>query len=97
MKRASSSGRSGMWATAGHVVLLAILTGVAQPLLACTVCMGAPDDPMTQGVSRGVWILLGIVFVVQALFVALFWTFWRRARELKKFREQFRVIEGGSR
>ena len=69
----------------------------AEPLMACTVCMGAPDDPMTQGVSRGVWILLGIVFVVQALFVALFLTFWKRSRDLKKFRESLRVIEGGSR
>jgi hypothetical protein len=70
---------------------------VTEPLLACTVCMGAPDDPMTQGVSRGVWVLLAVIFAVQALFVALFVSFWRRARELRKFREQFRVVGGGSR
>jgi hypothetical protein len=32
---------------------------------------------------------------VQLGFVALFWSFWKRAKQMRKLREQFRVIEGG--
>jgi hypothetical protein len=64
---------------------------------ACPVCFGSPDDPMVKGSSNGIWVLLGIVFFVQLGFVALFWSFWRRAKELKKFRDQFHVINGGLR
>ena len=78
-------------------VAILVLLSMAEPASACTVCMGAPDDPMTQGVSRGVWVLLSIIFAVQIGFVALFWSFRKRARDLKKFREQFRVVDGGSR
>ena len=66
-------------------------------LLACTVCMGAPGDPLVKGANAGIWVLLGIVFLVQIGFIALFVAFWRRARALKKFREQFRLVEGGHR
>ena len=61
-------------------------------LLACTVCTGAPGDPLVEGANNGIWVLLSVVFVVQLLFIALFVTFWRRARAQKKFREQFRVV-----
>jgi hypothetical protein len=64
-------------------------------IVACTVCMGAPGDPLVKGANAGIWVLLAIIFAVQIGFVALFVAFWRRGRELKKFREQFRVITGG--
>jgi hypothetical protein len=70
---------------------------VAQAAAACPVCFGAPGDPMTKGVSNGVWVLLGLVGFVQIGFVAMFWSFWRRAREQRRFRESLRVIEGGPR
>jgi hypothetical protein len=59
---------------------------------ACPVCFGNPDSPMMKGTSNAIWFLLGIVGVVQAGFIALFWSFWRRARALKKFKEQFHVV-----
>jgi hypothetical protein len=68
---------------------------LAPALLACPVCWGAPDDPMVKGVNNGIWLLLGLVGFVQIGFVALFWSFWRRGREQRRFRESFRVIEGG--
>jgi hypothetical protein len=71
------------------LVCLQVLAPVAQ---ACAVCYGAPDDPMTKGMNNGIWVLLGVVAFVQFGFIALFWTFWKRAREQKRFREQFRVI-----
>ncbi|HEX2120063.1 MAG TPA: hypothetical protein VHL59_00340 [Thermoanaerobaculia bacterium] len=72
-----------------------LLLAVAPSALACSVCWGAPDDPMVKGVNNGIWVLLGLVGFVQIGFVALFWTFWRRAREQRRFRESFHVIEGG--
>ena len=62
---------------------------------ACPVCFGDPNSPMTKGTSNGVLFLLGIVGFVQAGFVALFYSFWRRAKALKKFKEQFHVVKGG--
>ena len=65
-------------------------------IVACTVCMGAPGDPLVQGANNGIWVLLGVIFFVQILFVALFVTFWKRSRQLKRFREQFRVVHAGT-
>ena len=76
------------------LALLVILV-FAQSASACSVCWGAPDDPMVKGVNKGIYVLLGLVGLVQIGFVALFWSFWRRAREQKRFRESLQVIEGG--
>lgn len=72
-----------------------LLLVFAQSASACSVCWGAPDDPMVKGVNKGIYVLLGLVGLVQIGFVALFWSFWRRAREQKRFRESLQVIEGG--
>ena len=62
-------------------------------LLACTVCMGAPGDPLVEGANNGIWVLLSVIFFVQIGFIALFVTFWRRARAQKRLREQFYVVQ----
>lgn len=72
-----------------------LLLAVAPSAFACPVCWGAPDDPMVKGVNNGIWVLLGLVGFVQIGFAALFWTFWRRARDQRRFRDSFHVIEGG--
>jgi hypothetical protein len=77
--------------------LFALVAMLAQPALACAVCYGAPGDPMVEGMNNGIWVLLGLVAFVQIGFVAMFWSFWRRARDQRRFRESLRVIEGGSR
>lgn len=77
----------------GVAVVLLIL--LAPSALACSVCWGAPDDPMVKGVNSGIWVLLGLVAFVQIGFVAMFYSFWRKAREQQRFRESLRVIEGG--
>ncbi len=71
------------------VLALQAIAPIAQ---ACAVCYGAADDPMTKGMNNGIWVLLGVIGFVQIGFVALFWSFWKRAREQRQFREQFRVI-----
>ena len=78
-----------------HLALTLLIILLAQPAFACPVCYGNPGDPMVKGANNGIWVLLGVVGFVQIGFAALFWSFWRRARDLKRFRESLRVIEGG--
>jgi hypothetical protein len=80
-----------------QLVLIALLVALAIPSIAhaCPVCFGDPNSPMTKSTTNAVWFLLGIVGFVEIGFVALFVTFWRRARAMKNFREQFHVIAGG--
>jgi hypothetical protein len=77
-----------------QLVLFALLVALAIPSIAhaCPVCFGDPNSPMTKSTSNAVWFLLGIVGFVEMGFVALFVTFWRRARSTKNFREQFHVV-----
>jgi hypothetical protein len=77
------------------IAMIVIVTLIAETATACPVCYGDPNDPMVKGTNNGVWVLLGIIGFVQIGFVAMFWSFWRRARDQKRFRDQFHVIEGG--
>ena len=78
-----------------RVVGAMLLITLAPVAFACPVCFGAPDDPMVKGVNNGIWVLLGLIAFVQLGFGAMFWSFWRRAREQRRFRESLRLIEGG--
>lgn len=75
--------------------LCALVLLLAQDAAACSVCYGAPGDPLVKGANNGIMFLLGIVGFVQIGFIAMFWSFWRKAREQRRFRESLRVIEGG--
>lgn len=88
-----------MSARISRTAIVAIAVAIALPVVAhaCPVCFGNPDSPMAKSATNAVWFLLGIIGIVQVGFVALFVTFWHRARTLKKFREQFHVIEGAAR
>ena len=77
------------------IALIALI--LAPQAFGCSVCYGAPGDPLVKGANNGIMFLLGIVGLVQIGFIAMFWSFWRRAREQQRFRESLRVIEGGSR
>lgn len=78
-----------------RLALVVLLVALAPMALGCPVCYGDPGDPMVKGTNNGVWVLLGIIGFVQIGFVAMFWSFWKRARDQKRFRDQFHVIEGG--
>jgi hypothetical protein len=80
-------------ATALLLVALALVPELAH---ACPVCFGGPSS-ISKGMDAAIIFLLSIVGVVQIGFVALFWSFRRRAKELQRRREQFHVIEGGAR
>ena len=79
------------------IVAVAAAMLAAEPAMACAVCYGNPGDPMVKGMNNGIWVLLGLVGFVQIGFVAMFWSFWRKSREQRRFRESFRVLEGGPR
>jgi hypothetical protein len=81
-----------------RVLAIAIVVIVAFPQFshACPSCYGAPGTPMAKGASNGILFLLAVVGFVQLGFVALFWSFWRRAKQLKKFREQFHIVPNGA-
>ena len=83
--------------TSGAALLLAVvaLLLLAPEASACSVCWGSPNDPMVKSVNKGIWVLLGFIGFVQIGFAAMFWSFWRRAKELQRFRESLEVIEGG--
>jgi len=76
-------------------LLTAVLVLMPQIASACPVCYGAPDSPMTKATNNGIAVLLGVVAFVQIGFAAMFFSFWRRARALRRRREQMRVIQGG--
>lgn len=74
-----------------------VLLVLAQPLFACPVCYGDPTSAAGKSMSNAVIFLLVIIGLVQIGFVALFWTFWKRARNIQKTKESFRLIQGTSR
>jgi hypothetical protein len=80
-----------------HLALLVLVAAVAPELYACSVCYGSPGDPLVKGANNGIMFLLAVVGFVQIGFVAMFWSFWRRARAQRRVRESLRVIEGGAR
>jgi len=78
------------------VVIAICLLLVPSILSACPVCYGAPNSPMTKSSNNAIMFMLGVVGFVQVGFIALFWTFWRRAKELRRRRESFEVLDGGA-
>jgi len=72
------------------------LISVPQIAHACPVCFGGPNS-ISKGMDTAILFLLSCVGLVQIGFVALFWSFRRRAKELQRRREQFHLIEGGLR
>jgi heme/copper-type cytochrome/quinol oxidase subunit 2 len=81
---------------AQFVVIAICLLLVPSILSACPVCYGAPNSPMTKSSNNAIMFMLGVVAFVQIGFIALFWTFWRRAKELRRRRESFHVLDGGA-
>ena len=70
----------------GAAVVLAIMAvlGCASPSLACAVCFGDPESPLTKGALMGVYVLVGVVGFVLAGIAAtgVFWI--QRSRRLAR-------------
>jgi len=78
------------------VIVASLIMLLAPALSACPVCYGAGPGPATDGLNNAIIFLLIIVGLVQAGFIALFWSFRKRAKALQARRESFRVLEGGA-
>jgi hypothetical protein len=67
-----------------RVVVALCVIGAATAVVACPVCYGNVQTPLTKGTNNGILVLLGIVGSVQVGFVALFINFWKRAKALQR-------------
>ncbi len=76
-----SQKRSVLLVSALLICLAAI--SIAQPVIACSVCYGDPNSPMTKGVEAGVLVLLGVVGGVLMLVASLLLFWVRRAANLE--------------
>jgi len=80
-----------------RLVLMAVaILLVPAVLSACPVCYGAPDSPMTKSSNNAIGFLLGVIGFVQIGFIAMFWSFWRRAKAMRRLKESFRLLDGGA-
>jgi len=63
-------------------LLIAALAFVANDAMACAVCFGDPNSPLTHGARVAVWFMVGVIaFVLSGIIaVAIFW--YRRSRLL---------------
>ena len=78
-------------------IVLVVLTVVApRAAEACAVGFGDPESGMTQGINKGIVVLLGIVAGVQIFFVALFFSIRQRARKHEQRKNRFQVLQGGA-
>ena len=69
---------------AAVVVAVAGVMGRACPALACAVCFGDPESPLTKGALMGVYVLVGVVGFVLAG-IAGTGAFWiQRSRKLAR-------------
>jgi hypothetical protein len=77
------------------LIVIAILL-VPAVLSACPVCYGNPDSPMTKSSNNAILFMIGVIGFVQIGFIAMFWSFWRRAKAMRRLRESFRLVDGGA-
>ncbi len=66
--------------SASSVLLGVMILGAPDFAHACEVCFGAADNVMIESARVGVFLLLGVVLVVQAAFAVFFVYLRRRAR-----------------
>lgn len=77
------------------IVALSLLLSVPTAF-ACPVCFGAaPGSRAANAMNNAILFLLAIVGLVQIGFAALFFSWWRRSRELSRKSKSIAIIEGG--
>jgi len=62
--------------------LLAVFVFTARPALACAVCYGEPDSPMSLGLTWAVGVLAGLITLVLIGVAAFFIHIRRRTNQL---------------
>ena len=86
------------WMASRGALMLSALLLLLVPTIAsaCPVCYGQPGTPITDGARNGILFLLGVIGSVQIGFIALFVSFWKKAKAVQEKREQFKLIQGGA-
>ena len=79
-----------------HALLAIAGLSLATAANACPVCFGGASGG-NSGMNAAIFFLLAVIGIVQIGFVALFVSFWRRAKALRRKKESFRLLEGGAR
>ena len=57
----------------------------AVPAVACQVCFGDPNSPLTKSAEMGVWFLLAVILIVEGGFGLFFFVYLRR--RVRAFRD----------
>lgn len=65
-------------------LILSLLSLFPSAAMACTVCFGDPDAPITKAAKVGILFLLIVTVAVLGTFGAVFLKWRKRARELEK-------------
>jgi len=74
-----SSGSSGS-GKGGAIALVLLVWFFGQPVAeACNTCYGEAEGPLIDAARAGVWVLFGLVGMLQAAFVGFFVYLWRRS------------------
>ena len=60
--------------------IVGLVMASAQPVVACSVCFGAQDDPMVQGTAKGVLLMIGVTYAVLLGMGGLMVTWFVRGR-----------------
>jgi len=63
-----------------EIVATVVLVGAPRVALACPVCFGDANEPMTIAAKNGIWFMLAIVAAMLTAFGAFFVYLMRRAR-----------------
>ena len=69
------------WIQRTLTTVVVVLISGGTSVLACPLCFGAAETPLIDGAKLGVLALLGVLFAVQAAFVAFFLYLRKRAKE----------------
>lgn len=64
--------------------LLKRLNQFCKNSLPCSVCFGDPVSPMVQGLNNGIFLMLGVLFVILLGFAALFLAIRQRSKKFKQ-------------
>lgn len=66
------------------VFAIAAMLGRPYPAIACAVCFGDPDSPLTKGALMGVYVLVGVVGFVLVGITATGVLWVQRSRRLER-------------
>ncbi len=66
------------------IALVATFLAAPRAALACPVCFGQSDAPMAVATNAGIWMMLGVVFVMLSGFASFFVYLSRRMKRLAR-------------